>query len=480
LEGSIIAGTAITVGAEAVLHGCTLARTAITLEASASIDSPANAIAAATALSDQAANPVTLSFDNVCGVDYAVQAGTALTFGASTSVQGGNVGYGYAIAGTSDLDDGKLPKSGIDSSVLSTNHTALMAERDGSEPLLGAIGGLTFTPGTYRSTAAVATAAATVVTLDGQDRVNPIFLFQAGTLGMGAGSSTFLINGAETKNVFWVVNTVAALGANTFLKGSIIAGTTITLGAEALSHGYTIAGTTVTLGASVSVNAASLRAETSPGSLTFGNVCREYAVQAGTAVAFGAATTIHGGVVGYGSAIAGSSDLKDGAALMSTSKIASVDSVTKHAEAMAERADSFVLPGTIGGLTFGPGTYRSIAAVTTAAASVVTLQGGEGDVFIFQASTLSIGANTNIHLTGGVKAENVFWAVDTTAVLGANSFFAGSIIAGTAITLGADAMVHGCTLAGTAVTLGAGASIDVTDHAVATASSVRHLRGWKK
>ena len=462
------------------MHGCTLARTAITLEASASIDSPENAIAAATALSDQAANPVTLSFDNVCGVDYAVQAGTALTFGASTSVQGGNVGYGTAIVGTSDLDAGKRSKSGIDSSVLSTDHTALMAERVDSIDLPAAIGDLTFYPGTHRSTTPVAAAAGTVVTLDAKDTPGAIFLFQAGTLGMGAGSSISLKGGAKAENVFWVVNTVAALGANVFLQGSIIAGTTIALGAEAVSNGCIIAGTTVAFGAAASVNAASLNTETSDGSSTSfgGDVCGAYAVRAGTAVTFGATTMIQGGKVGYGSVIAGSSTLKDGATIESPIAIDSGASVTTHAEAMAVQDVSDVLPGTIGTQTFGPGTYRSIAAVTTAAGTVVTLNGGNNPdaKFLFQASTLNIGANTRIHLINA-KAENVFWAVDTTAVLGADTVFVGSIIAGTSITLGAGAMLQGCALAGTAVTLGAGASIDVSGP---TLAARRNLRGEKK
>jgi voltage-gated potassium channel Kch len=109
---------------------------------------------------------------------------------------------------------------------------------------------------------------------------------------------------------------------------------------------------------------------------------------------------------------------------------------------------------------------------------VVTLNGGNNPdaKFLFQASTLNIGANTRIHLINA-KAENVFWAVDTTAVLGADTVFVGSIIAGTAITLGAGAMLQGCALAGTAVTLGAGASIDVSGP---TLAARRNLRGEKK
>ena len=418
LEGSIITGTAITLGANAVLHGCTLTGTTITLGAASSIDSPENAAVAASSATP-APTPGPLISADVCG-DYAVQAGTALTFGASTSAQGGNVGYGSAIAGYSDFQDGASLVSTVDSSVLADKHADAMAKRAVSAVLPGAIGGRTFTPGTYRSIAAVTAAAATVVTLDGGDDATAKFLFQAGTLGMGADSSILLTNGAQAKNVFWAVNTVAVLGANALMEGSIIAGTTITLEAEATLHGCTLAGTAITFGAGASTNGlrnalgkfAPSNEGTSSDQLSFAEVCGVDVegvvdidiVQAATVLTFGAAATAHGGNVGYGSAIAGSSDLEAGKNLYST--VDSSDLATKHAWAMAERDVWTPFAGAIGGQTFTPGTYRSTAAVTTAAATVVTLDGN--GIFLFQASALGIGAGSSIVLTGGAKADNVF------------------------------------------------------------------------
>jgi hypothetical protein len=71
-----------------------------------------------------------------------------------------------------------------------------------------------------------------------------VFIFQAGsTLTTAAGSRVELVNGAQACNVFWQVGSSATLGANSFLKGSILAHTSITVGdgvaiaGRALAHG---------------------------------------------------------------------------------------------------------------------------------------------------------------------------------------------------------------------------------------------------
>jgi len=84
-------------------------------------------------------------------------------------------------------------------------------------------------------------------------------------------------------------------------------------------------------------------------------------------------------------------------------------------------------------------------------------QGDANGVFIFQVGTaLGLAANTQIILSGGAKATNVYWAVGASVTLGATSTFKGTILAATAITLGAGAAVEGRLLAhGASVTLNA-------------------------
>ena len=110
--------------------------------------------------------------------------------------------------------------------------------------------------------------------------------------------------------------------------------------------------------------------------------------------------------------------------------------------------------GNIGGLTLKPGVYTWGTAVTLPFGTNVTLKGTSNDVFIFQvAQTLTTGDATQIILTGGVQAKNIFWTVGQTVALGAGSQFQGNILGAKDITLLSGAAVTGRLMAGTDVTL---------------------------
>jgi hypothetical protein len=134
--------------------------------------------------------------------------------------------------------------AGFASAVLDA-HAAAMQEL--STPMEIEIGGLTFTPGTYRSGSAINFAHGTVVTLEGLHNPNPDFLFIAdSTLVTAADTSFILINGAKAENVYWALGTAATLGANSVLEGSILAGTAITFGTKSELHGCALAQSAVT------------------------------------------------------------------------------------------------------------------------------------------------------------------------------------------------------------------------------------------
>jgi hypothetical protein len=117
-------------------------------------------------------------------------------------------------------------------------------------------------------------------------------------------------------------------------------------------------------------------------------------------------------------------------------------------------ADSNIAPE-LGGATFTPGTYRSLAAITATASTIVNLNGnGETNpVFIFIAtSTITIGAHVRFNLSNGARVENVFWVLGTAANVGESAILPGSILAGSTINIGKEAKLEGCALAQTAVT----------------------------
>jgi hypothetical protein len=88
------------------------------------------------------------------------------------------------------------------------------------------------------------------------------------------------------------------------------------------------------------------------------------------------------------------------------------------------------------------GTFGIIGTLTLDAGGDATA------VFIFKtASTLISANNSNVVLTGGAQACNVFWQVGSSATLGTGSNFRGSILALTSITLVTGANVDGRVLA---------------------------------
>jgi hypothetical protein len=69
-------------------------------------------------------------------------------------------------------------------------------------------------------------------------------------------------------------------------------------------------------------------------------------------------------------------------------------------------------------------------------------------VFIFQiGSTLTTIGGTQVVLAGGAQAKNVYWQVSTSATLGTNSIFQGTILSLESITLNTGATLTGRALA---------------------------------
>ena len=110
--------------------------------------------------------------------------------------------------------------------------------------------------------------------------------------------------------------------------------------------------------------------------------------------------------------------------------------------------------GDLNGRVFGPGVYRTDAALELT--GTLTLDGG-GDpdaVFIFQVgAALNTAASSRVSLIGGAQAANVFWQVVGAAGIGALAWFSGTIMAKGAITVGDGADLTGRALSFAAVTL---------------------------
>jgi hypothetical protein len=108
-----------------------------------------------------------------------------------------------------------------------------------------------------------------------------------------------------------------------------------------------------------------------------------------------------------------------------------------------------VLPGDMSGLTFTPGVYKTSSTVQLSTGNVtLDAQGNANAVFIFQiGSTLTTIGSTHVILAGSAQAKNIFWQVGSSATLGTNSSFEGTILALQSITLDTGASLVGRALA---------------------------------
>jgi hypothetical protein len=108
--------------------------------------------------------------------------------------------------------------------------------------------------------------------------------------------------------------------------------------------------------------------------------------------------------------------------------------------------------GNIGGMTLAPGLYKWSTGVTIP--TNVTLSGNSSAVWIFQiAQTLDISSATDVILSGGAQASNVFWQVAGQTTLETTSQFEGTILDQTTIVMERGAQLDGRALAQMAVTL---------------------------
>jgi hypothetical protein len=105
--------------------------------------------------------------------------------------------------------------------------------------------------------------------------------------------------------------------------------------------------------------------------------------------------------------------------------------------------------GNLGGSTLSPGLYKSTSGLEVSSGDLTLDAKGNADaVFIFQiASTLDIAVGRQVVLIGGAKASNVYWQVGTSANIGSNASFKGSILADQSISLQTGARVDGRLLA---------------------------------
>jgi len=136
---------------------------------------------------------------------------------------------------------------------------------------------------------------------------------------------------------------------------------------------------------------------------------------------------------------------------------------THQADAVAEQAQSDLViayddaagraltasvAGDLVGQTLPGGVYKSTGPLALSGTLTLDGQGDPTSVFIFQvASTLITASASSVSLINGAQACNVYWQVGSSATLGTNSSFVGTILALTSISVTTGAVVQGRALA---------------------------------
>jgi hypothetical protein len=131
----------------------------------------------------------------------------------------------------------------------------------------------------------------------------------------------------------------------------------------------------------------------------------------------------------------------------SVTQAAKTDLTTAYTTAAGEGPTTAIAADLVG-QTLKPGVYNSASAVGLSGVLTLDAVGDPNAVWVFQAgSTLITASDSKIVMLNGAQACNVYWQVGSSATLGTNSTFTGTILALTSISLQTGATVEGRVLA---------------------------------
>jgi type VI secretion system secreted protein VgrG len=121
------------------------------------------------------------------------------------------------------------------------------------------------------------------------------------------------------------------------------------------------------------------------------------------------------------------------------------DATTAYDALAALAADTvYSIPTDLGGLTLDPGVYTFGSSAAVTGTLTLDAESNPNALFVFLIdSSLTTANSAIVDVINGNASTSVFWDVGSVATLGANTTFAGNIIAGTSVTLDTSATICG-------------------------------------
>lgn len=180
--------------------------------------------------------------------NFALLAGSAITSTGATNITGdmglspGTSLGGFppgVLTGTQQINTNLATQAKLDLTT-AYNDAAGRTSTD-IVTLSGNIGGLTLTPGLYKSTSSLAISSGDL-TLDAKGKADAVFIIQIGSsLTTTSGRQVILKNKASAANIFWQVSSSATFGTTSEFKGNILAMQSITFNTGATLDGRALA-----------------------------------------------------------------------------------------------------------------------------------------------------------------------------------------------------------------------------------------------
>ena len=188
-------------------------------------------------------NTASLPIDLQSASAFAILAGSTVTSTGATTVDGdlgvfpGTAVIGFppgTVNGTIHAGDSVAEQAQSD---LTVAYNDAAGQSVDAVAVAGNLGGLTLTPGLYKSTSSLEITSGDL-TLDAQGDADAVFIFQmVSSLTTTEGRQVILSGGASASNIVWQVGSSATLGTNSVFHGNILADQSITMNTGATLEG---------------------------------------------------------------------------------------------------------------------------------------------------------------------------------------------------------------------------------------------------